>query len=236
MKLIALGQSRSRRSECSPPAVAQLASRPRPRRRRPRRRIEPCRSRSPTRAATRLGRDDLRAVTFKVENTGAAGVTELEVIKDKRILGEVENLAAGLNGGLLAHAPARDVRALLPERDDAGARHAHRQRRPVATRRQRSRSQGDRGYARTSIGAGGAARRADEGVHRRDPGRQRREGEEALPDRPRAVRADRAGRRVVRRPRPADRRARRRRPRGDVDGLPPAREDALGRAGRPRRR
>jgi iron uptake system component EfeO len=38
-------------------------------------------------------------VTFKVENTGASGVTELEVIKDKRILGEVENLAAGLNGG-----------------------------------------------------------------------------------------------------------------------------------------
>ena len=37
-------------------------------------------------------------VTFEVENKGAAGVTELEVIKDKRILGEVENLADGLNG------------------------------------------------------------------------------------------------------------------------------------------
>jgi iron uptake system component EfeO len=37
-------------------------------------------------------------VTFQVENKGAAGVTELEVIKDKRILGEVENLADGLNG------------------------------------------------------------------------------------------------------------------------------------------
>ena len=37
-------------------------------------------------------------VTFNVENKGAAGVTELEVIKDKRILGEVENLADGLNG------------------------------------------------------------------------------------------------------------------------------------------
>ena len=37
-------------------------------------------------------------VTFQVENKGAAGVTELEVIKGKRILGEVENLADGLNG------------------------------------------------------------------------------------------------------------------------------------------
>ena len=36
--------------------------------------------------------------TFEVENKGAAAVTEFEVIKDKRILGEVENLAAGLSG------------------------------------------------------------------------------------------------------------------------------------------
>ena len=55
--------------------------------------------RSPTRAATR-SRPRRRSglVTFNVENKGAAGVTELEVIKDKRILGEVENLADGLNG------------------------------------------------------------------------------------------------------------------------------------------
>ncbi len=37
-------------------------------------------------------------VTFQVENKGASGVTELEVIKGKRILGEVENLADGLSG------------------------------------------------------------------------------------------------------------------------------------------
>ena len=36
-------------------------------------------------------------VTFQVENKGASGVTELEVIKGKRILGEVENLADGLS-------------------------------------------------------------------------------------------------------------------------------------------
>jgi iron uptake system component EfeO len=47
----------------------------------------------PNTAATTSG-----LVTFNVENKGAAGVTELEVIKDKRILGEVENLADGLNG------------------------------------------------------------------------------------------------------------------------------------------
>ena len=37
-------------------------------------------------------------ITFEVENKGAAAVTEFEVIKDKRILGEVENLASGLSG------------------------------------------------------------------------------------------------------------------------------------------
>ena len=52
-------------------------------------------------------------VTFEVENKGAAGVTELEVIKDKRILGEVENLADGLNGTVLAHAAARRLRAAI---------------------------------------------------------------------------------------------------------------------------
>ena len=68
-------------------------------------------------------------VTFNVENKGAAGVTELEVIKDKRILGEVENLADGLNGHFSLTLQPGDVRAVLPERDDAGARHAHRDRR-----------------------------------------------------------------------------------------------------------
>jgi iron uptake system component EfeO len=37
-------------------------------------------------------------VTFEVENKGASAVTELEVIREKRILGEVENLADGLSG------------------------------------------------------------------------------------------------------------------------------------------
>jgi iron uptake system component EfeO len=37
-------------------------------------------------------------VTFKVENKGASAVTELEVTKGKRILGEIENLADGFSG------------------------------------------------------------------------------------------------------------------------------------------
>ncbi len=36
-------------------------------------------------------------VTFKVTNTNAPGVTELELIKDQRIVGEKENLAPGLD-------------------------------------------------------------------------------------------------------------------------------------------
>ncbi len=37
-------------------------------------------------------------VTFEVENKGASAVTELEVIKGKRILGEIENLSDGFRG------------------------------------------------------------------------------------------------------------------------------------------
>ena len=44
----------------------------------------------------------------------------------------------------------------------------------------------------------------------------------------RPVRADRAGGRELRRPRPGDRRPRGRRPRGEVDGLPPDRAEPLG--------
>jgi iron uptake system component EfeO len=36
-------------------------------------------------------------VTFKVTNTNAPGITELELIKDQRIVGEKENLAPGLD-------------------------------------------------------------------------------------------------------------------------------------------
>jgi iron uptake system component EfeO len=36
-------------------------------------------------------------VTFKVTNTSAPGITELELIKDQRIVGEKENLAPGLD-------------------------------------------------------------------------------------------------------------------------------------------
>jgi iron uptake system component EfeO len=36
-------------------------------------------------------------VTFKVANTSAAGITEVELIKDQRIVGEKENLAPGLD-------------------------------------------------------------------------------------------------------------------------------------------
>jgi iron uptake system component EfeO len=36
-------------------------------------------------------------ITFKVTNTNAAGITEMELIKDQRIVGEKENLAPGLD-------------------------------------------------------------------------------------------------------------------------------------------
>jgi iron uptake system component EfeO len=36
-------------------------------------------------------------VTFKVNNTSAAGITEMELLKDQRIVGEKENLAPGLD-------------------------------------------------------------------------------------------------------------------------------------------
>src|SRR6185436_7605292 len=36
-------------------------------------------------------------VTFKVTNTSAPGITEMELIKDQRIVGEKENLAPGLD-------------------------------------------------------------------------------------------------------------------------------------------
>ena len=65
-------------------------------------------------------------------------------------------------------------------------------------------------------------------VRRRGQGRRRRQGQGAVPARARALRDDRAGRRELRRPRPADRRARQRRQAGpEVDRLPPHRAGAV---------
>ena len=169
-------------------------------------------------------------VTFQVENKGAAGVTELEVIKDKRILGEVENLADGLSGEFSLTLQPGTYELYCPNGTTRGARHADRDRRDGRERRMLPRrSKAVAAYRAYVIARGGDPPAANDGVHERGPRRERRRGQEAVPDCPRAVRADRAGRRVVRRPRSRDRRPRRRRSRRVVDGIPPPREDALGR-------
>ena len=140
-------------------------------------------------------------VTFQVENKGAAGVTELEVIKDKRILGEVENLADGLNGHFSLTLQPGDYELYCPNGTT--------QERGTLTVTGETVASDDNAAARKAIAAykayviGQAALlgAAHDGVHGRGQGRRRRQGEEALPHRARAVRAHRARRRVVRRSR-----------------------------------
>ena len=59
---------------------------------------------------------DAGRTTFKVTNAGTGRVSELEVLQGARILGEKENLVAGLSGLVHADAPARRVHAQLPGR------------------------------------------------------------------------------------------------------------------------
>ena len=172
-------------------------------------------------------------VTFEVENKGAAGVTELEVVKDDRILGEVENLADGLSGHFSLTLQPGDYELYCPN----GTTQEHgtltvtgddgRERRTP-----RPRSKAVAAYRAYVIAQAAHPRRsATTAFTDAVRGGQRREGEEAVPD----------GREPYERIEPVaesfgdldpeiDARAGRR-PAGDVDGLPPAREDALGRQG-----
>ena len=171
----------------------------------------------PNTAATTSG-----LVTFNVENKGAAGVTELEVIKDKRILGEVENLADGLNGHFSLTLQPGDYELYCPNGTT--------QERGTLNVTGDTVASDDNAAARKAIAAykayviGQAALLTPRMTEFTDAVRagDTAEGEEALPHRARAIRAHRAGRRVVRRPRPADRRAGRGRSGCNLDGVPPA--------------
>ena len=137
-------------------------------------------------------------ITFRVENKGAAAVTELEIVKGKRILGEVENLADGLSGKFSLTMQPGEYELYCPNgtTNERGTLTADRQH----GREQRC-CRGEEGryrVPRVRDRSGSAPRQAVEGLHRRGSRRERRRGEEALPDGARAVRADRAGRRVVR--------------------------------------
>ena len=59
---------------------------------------------------------DAGRTTFKVTNAGTGRVSELELLKGSRILGEKENLVAGLSGLVHADAAAGPVHAQLPRR------------------------------------------------------------------------------------------------------------------------
>ena len=185
---------------------------------------------SPTPAATRARpRPRPGSSPSRSRTRAQPAVTELEVIKDKRILGEVENLADGLNGEFSLTLQPGDYELYCPNGTTQERGTLTVTGETVASDECGRRAKAIAAYKAYVIGQAAMLETANDGVHGRGPGRRRREGQEAVPDRARAVRADRAGRRVVRRPRPRDRRARRRRAGRDVDGLPQAREDALGR-------
>ena len=130
----------------------------------------------------------------------------------------------GDHRALLAHAPAGRVHAALSGR-----------RRPARRDRCACRDTGGTGagggrarLSRLPRAPDGDARPAHPGARRGARRRRRRRGPPRLRGRPRAVRADRAGRRELRRPRPGDRRPRERRAACALDGLPPDRAPALG--------
>ena len=122
-------------------------------------------------------------VTFEVENKGAAGVTELEVIKDKRILGEVENLADGLNGHFSLTLQPGDYELYCPNGTTQERGTLTVTGETVASDDNAAAAQGDRRLQGIRDRPGGAARAAHDRVHGRRPRRRRRQGEEALPDR-----------------------------------------------------
>ena len=145
--------------------------------------------------------------TFKVTNTGSGDVSEFEMLSGDRIIGEVENVAPGLNREFSLTLKPGDVHDQVPGR--LGARHrqarGHRDRGHQAVGRGQGRG---RPVPPVPRGADRGARHRDQGVHRRGRPRQRRAGQGAVRAVPRRLRAHRAGGRDLRRPRPGDRRPR----------------------------
>ena len=143
-------------------------------------------------------------INFEVENAGTSSVTELEVLDGETILGEVENLSDGPLRQLLADPREGRIHAALPRRRRR-RRHPDRHRRRQARGQPRGRSR-DRPVPRIPRGKHRRAGRRDRAVRRRGRSRRSRRGEGALPGGPHPLRADRAGGRVLRRPRPPHRR------------------------------
>ena len=129
---------------------------------------------------------------------------------------------------LLADPGGRRIHAAL-QRRRRRRRDADRERQAGGRRTAREVEAGDRQVPRLPGGEHRRAGREDEAVRRRRRRRQRRQGEGAVPGGPHPLRADRAGGRVLRRPRPPHRRPRKRRAEERIRRLPPDRESALGR-------
>ena len=141
---------------------------------------------------------------FKVTNGGTGRVSEFEVLSGSRILGEKENLVAGLSGTFTINLKPGEYSMACPGGKTAATGVLNVGGTAVAEtgandpllksatavlpqlRREQVRDPG----------------RPHREVRRRDQGRRRRRRQGAVRRRPRAVRDDRAGRRVLRQPRP----------------------------------
>ena len=149
-------------------------------------------------------------ITFAINNAGTK-VTEFYLYgTGDRIMGEVENIGPGLTRQLIVEVPdgGTYTTACKPGMVGDGIRAPFTvtgQRRPVGRREHQARRGHRRLQALLDLADRGAGAQ-DPGVRRRGQGRQGRPGQGDVPGRPHLLGADRAGRRVVRRHRPEDRR------------------------------
>ena len=124
------------------------------------------------------------ATTFEVENKGASAVTEFEVIKDKRILGEVENLAAGLSGEFSLTLQPGTYELYCPNGTSAERGTLTVTGEKVASSDAAAAKQGRDRVPGIRDRAGGHPPEANDLVHRRRSLRERGPGQEAVPDCP----------------------------------------------------
>ena len=156
----------------------------------------------PAKLSTKAG-----PTTFKVSNEGSGDVSEFEVLSGDRIIGEVENIAPGLNGEFSLTLKAGDYTTACP----GGSKHAkgklvgHRHRRHQAQRAAEG-GRRDRTAPTSSTRARSSSPRRRRSPTRSTAATSSRQA--ALPGGADPVRADRAGCRDVRRSRPRHRRPR----------------------------
>ena len=179
-------------------------------------------------------------LTFDVTNDGSK-VTEFYLLGEDglRIVAEVENVGPQLSRQLVVNAPAGTyTTACKPGMKGDGIRADFTVTKsgdqPVVSTDDQQLVEHRAGQLLgLRPGPVRPAGEQDAGVRRRLQGRQRRRRPHALPRGPHPLGADRDRRRVLRRPRPQDRRPRGRpRARPEVDRLAPDREGPLARAGR----